>query len=653
MHVFKVGVVGTGVMGAAIAATIERAGFPVVSRDLDGSWDGFGDVDLVIEAVPEVIEIKEAVFAELDAVTPGHAILASNTSSLPISEIANVTIRPDKVIGIHFFYPATKARLVEVVESEHTSDETIHAALNFAAAIRKTAIRSGEAPGFVVNRVLLSGLSAVMRHQYETKLPIAQIDQVLEAARPGTFGPYRLADQLGLDTVRHVAEFLTASYGAERFFVHPDLSKHVLQGDLGKKTGAGFYDYSGGAPAGQGAAASEPWSPGGPSTVRNAPPVLFDPEHPTEPPADNDALLERMKLQMLVEACLILEDGVASMKDIETAMQVGLGFTPPLFSEADRLGLDVVLDRLERAADEWGDTYDPPLILRRLVASGRLGRKRGQGFHAYPNPDAGFEDALVQLESLSGGARGVCAPDGKVAIAWLNNKPANSISPEFAQALKHVHETAAAQGVKALIFASANPNLWSAGADLKKFNAIEDPATFVAAVHALFRSFETSAVITIAAVNAITLGGGNELAMSCDLRIAAESASFGQPEIGLGLIPGFGGTQRLARLVGSAKALELNLAGDPITAGVAHERGLVNALVPDEQLLDYALNWAARLARQPGKAVRLIKSVSAGDDLDAGLKAEQTAFAEVFVSPDGREGVSAFVEKRKPNFSGD
>ncbi len=647
MHVFKVGVVGTGVMGAAIAATIQKAGFPVVSRDLDGSWDGFGDVDLVIEAVPEVIEIKEAVFAELDVVTPGHAILASNTSSLPISELANVTIRPDKVIGIHFFYPAGKARLVEVVESEHTSDETIQAALNFAAAIRKTAIRSGEAPGFVVNRVLLSGLSVIMRHQYETKVPIADVDAVLEAARPGTFGPYRLADQLGLDTVRHVAEFLTASYGPERFYAHPDLSRHVLQGDLGKKTGAGFYDYSDSGLAGP---LSDPNASAAPA--RSAPPPLFDPEHPTEPPADDDALLERMKLQMLVEACLILEDGVASMKDIETGLQVGLGFSPPLFAEADATGLDVILVRLERAADEWGDNYTPPLILRRMVASGRLGRSTGQGFYPYAKPDPQFADALVQLETLAGGDRGIVAADGKVAIAWLNNRPANSISPDFAAALKHAHTTAAEQGVKALVFASVNPNLWSAGADLKKFSAMDDPAAFVHEVQALFRSWELSPVVTIAAVNAVTLGGGNEFAMACDLRIAAESASFGQPEIGLGLIPGFGGTQRLARLVGGAKALEMNLSGDPITAGAAHAYGLVSELVPDEQLLDYALNWAAYLARSPGDAVRLIKSVSAAGDLDAGLKAEEGAFAEAFSSPDGREGVAAFVEKRRPNFSG-
>jgi enoyl-CoA hydratase/3-hydroxyacyl-CoA dehydrogenase len=140
--------------------------------------------------------------------------------------------------------------------------------------------------------------------------------------------------------------------------------------------------------------------------------------------------------------------------------------------------------------------------------------------------------------------------------------------------------------------------------------------------------------------------------MACDFRLAAESAMFGQPEISLGIIPGFGGTQRLPRLVGESRALELNLTGDPIGADEAYELGLVNRVVPDHELLDTALAWARKLTRQAPLAIEQIKRVSAAADLDAGIEAEKQGFATAFGSQDAREGISAFLEKRTPRFTG-
>jgi enoyl-CoA hydratase / 3-hydroxyacyl-CoA dehydrogenase len=140
--------------------------------------------------------------------------------------------------------------------------------------------------------------------------------------------------------------------------------------------------------------------------------------------------------------------------------------------------------------------------------------------------------------------------------------------------------------------------------------------------------------------------------MACDVRIAAESAIFGQPEIKLGIIPGFGGTQRLPRLVGENKALEMNLTGDAITAGDAFEYGLVNRVVPDHELFDTALSWARKLAGQAPVAVEQIKKVSAAGDLDDGIEAEKAGFAAVFASEDAKEGIGAFLGKRTPQWSG-
>jgi 3-hydroxyacyl-CoA dehydrogenase len=289
MHVFKAAVVGAGTMGGEIAQTIASAGIPVVLKDVEQrfvdqglakahqvtqgqlgalvqkekitqedadrqlgeitgritgttGYEGFGDVDFVIEAVPERMQIKQAVFAELDAVTPGHAILASNTSSLSVSEMGEATSRPDKVLGFHYFYPASIMRLIEVIEGDETSEDTVTTALNFAQQIRKQPIRCAEVPGFVVNRILNSAVSEIWRVQEEEGLDIKEVDRVVQESKAAPMGPFYLTDLLGLDTVLHVAEHLRESYG-ERFFVHKQMKELVQSGNLGQKTGKGFYEH--------------------------------------------------------------------------------------------------------------------------------------------------------------------------------------------------------------------------------------------------------------------------------------------------------------------------------------------------------------------------------------------------------------------------
>jgi 3-hydroxyacyl-CoA dehydrogenase len=281
MFVFKAAVVGAGTMGGEIAQVIANSEIPVVLKDVDQkfvdqgiekarslwqkrvddgkmqadeldrklalitgttAYDSFGDVDFVIEAVPERMEIKQAVFAELDEVTPGHAILSSNTSSLSITEMGEATSRPDKVVGFHFFFPASVMRLIEVIEGDDTSPETVQAASNFAQAIRKMPIRCGEAPGFVVNRILNSSVSELWRFQEESGASIEEIDKLVGESKAAPMGPFFLTDMLGLDTVLHVAEYLRDSYG-ERFYVHKQMQELVAAGNLGLKTGKGFYEH--------------------------------------------------------------------------------------------------------------------------------------------------------------------------------------------------------------------------------------------------------------------------------------------------------------------------------------------------------------------------------------------------------------------------
>ena len=281
MFVFKAGVVGAGTMGGEIAQTIANAEIPVALKDVDQKfvdqglekarslWQGrvdagkmeneelerklglitgtteyeqFKDVDFVIEAVPERMHVKQAVFSELDEATPGHAILSSNTSSLSITEMGEATSRPDKVVGFHFFYPASVMRLIEVIEGEDTSPETAQAAFTFAQTIRKMPIRCGEAPGFVVNRILNSSASELWRYQEESGIDVKEIDKAVGESKAAPMGPFFLADLLGLDTVLHVAEYLKDCYG-ERFYVHKQMQELVAAGELGAKTGKGFYEH--------------------------------------------------------------------------------------------------------------------------------------------------------------------------------------------------------------------------------------------------------------------------------------------------------------------------------------------------------------------------------------------------------------------------
>jgi enoyl-CoA hydratase/carnithine racemase len=352
---------------------------------------------------------------------------------------------------------------------------------------------------------------------------------------------------------------------------------------------------------------------------------------------------ERVSLKAFVESCLVLEEGIAGVRDIDLGMMMGTGMIPGPFARADQRGLDDVLEALERAEQEWGEAFAPPLILRRLVAQGRLGAKSGQGFYPFPKPDGGYETAAVKLDTR-----------GDAAIVWIDNPPANSISPDVIEGLSKAWKEIEEGGIKAMILASPNPALFCAGADIKAFTKMDAAGgkELLDRGHALLRSWEQSRTVTIAAVNGLAFGGGCELAMACDVRLASFSATFGQPEVNLGIIPGFGGTQRLPRLVGPAKALEMNLTGEAISAEDAYEHGLVSRVVGDHELFDEAMAWARKLAGQAPVAIQQIKQVSHRGDLDDGIAAEKQGFATAFASEDAREGISAFLEKRQPKFQG-
>jgi 3-hydroxybutyryl-CoA dehydrogenase len=284
MEIKRIGVIGAGQMGSGIAQVAATAGYQVKLMDTSRSQLDKGlafiaktlqknvtkqriteeeksqilsriegttelkaaaeDADLVIEAIIENMEIKSQVFKQLDEYCPPHAILASNTSSLPITEIAAVTNRPEKVIGMHFMNPVPVMKLVEVIRGLATSDEVFQTVEALAIQMGKTPVEVNDFPGFVSNRILLPMINEAIYAVYEGVATPEAVDQVMKLGMNHPMGPLTLADFIGLDTCLYIMETLYEGFGDSKYRPCPLLRKYVKAGWLGRKSGRGFYIYN-------------------------------------------------------------------------------------------------------------------------------------------------------------------------------------------------------------------------------------------------------------------------------------------------------------------------------------------------------------------------------------------------------------------------
>ncbi|NMD70029.1 3-hydroxybutyryl-CoA dehydrogenase [Bacillus sp. DNRA2] len=282
MNVQTIMVIGAGQMGSGIAQVCAQAGYKVFLNDLKQEFverglggisknlsrnvekgritaetrDGIlanitpstnlqdaAKVDLVIEAAVENMEIKSKIFAQLDEITPAHTILASNTSSLPITEIAAATKRPEKVIGMHFMNPVPVMKLVEIIRGLATADEVYQAIEDMTKTLEKVPVEVNDAPGFISNRILLPMINEAIYALHEGVATVEAIDEVMKLGMNHPMGPLTLADFIGLDTCLYIMETLHEGFGDDKYRPCPLLRKYVKAGWYGKKSGRGFYVY--------------------------------------------------------------------------------------------------------------------------------------------------------------------------------------------------------------------------------------------------------------------------------------------------------------------------------------------------------------------------------------------------------------------------
>ncbi len=646
----RIAVLGAGTMGHGIAELAAMAGYDVVLRDINEEFvqDGYDqiewslgklaeqgrlteaeadaaierveakvdlaeaveDADVVIEAVPEQFDIKEEVFAEVDANAPSEAIIASNTSSISITDLSETTDRPEQFCGMHFFNPPIRMPLVEVIAGDHTDDAILDAIEALAEDFGKTPVRvRKDSPGFIVNRVLVPVMNEAAWMVNDDEATIASVDSTTKYVMGLPMATFELTDVVGIDVAVDVLEYIHSVLG-DAYEPAPLLEEKVEAGDLGKKTGKGFYDYENGG---------------------------------VDIPSDegDESVQTRLLAIMANEVAKLIDGDVADLGDIDDAMMLGAGFPDGPSRLADDYGVQALYEHLaERAEDH--PRFEPAHGLKSAAERG--------GFRVED------EEKAAAFETLE-----VEGPDeAYVATITIDREHRmNAISEELLDELEvALGRLDADADVRAIVLQGAGDRAFSAGADVMSMaGSGADPLAAVELSRKgqrVFGKLEQADAPVVAAIDGYCLGGGMEFATCADFRIATSRSTFGQPEHDLGLLPGWGGTQRLQHIVGLGRAKEIIFTCDHYEAETMAEYGFVNEVVDSSELDERVREFAEDLAAGPPIAQRYTKrAMHAGrEDVDAGLELEAQAFGQLFSTDDLMEGVTAFASDEDPAFEG-
>ena len=682
----SIAVIGAGNMGSGIAQKSATEGFDVQMVDREQKWvdrghatiDGFlqeaierrifrpeqaeqikskvtgvvgnenvsPDTDLVIEAVFEDFALKQEIFSSLDSTCADHTILATNTSSLSVNELAKSTGRPDRFVGLHWFFHPAKNRLVEVIPAETTSQETLDAVEQYCKTMGKVVIVCKDRPGFVVNRFFVPWINEACHLLHEGVATPAQIDAVACKAFRIGMGPFALMNLTGPAIAMHSSDYLSEQLSVPRFRAADNMRGIVEKGES--------WDMSG------------------------------------DQECDEEAsrvITERLMGLAFAVSSQIVEEGICSMEDVDRGAKVGLRWSLGPFEIANRIGMADASSMASSYAD-------------------MAGLEIPEWFSSREDP---FDFSYVDVDV-----------EGGTATVLINRPEAmNALNVAVVRQLgEAIDSLNSRKDVDTIVLEGAG-KAFVAGADVKFFvdmiakDSFDKVYDFTADGHGVLNAIESSPKTTIAMTTGLALGGGLELALSCDYRIGTKKTMLRFPETSIGIFPGLGGTQRTTRICGVEAARFAVLPGNFIDAATARALGLLTHLVSPSETsgtvreidstgkpgdkypgrpsdpshpvaamsklffsdanMDAILSGRAPegfdpedpnvarqlklLSRAAPVAVRIAsdlldKAVATGSDLQAGLQMELDSLEQIFSTKDAPEGLLALVEGRRPEYTG-
>jgi len=653
--VSTIAVLGAGNMGHGIAEVAALAGYDVTLRDIneelvqegydqiEWSLDKLADkdriseeaataakdriepvvdveravdeADVIIEVVPEVMDIKIEVFSDVIDYAPDDAIFATNTSSLSITDLAEATDRPERFCGMHFFNPPVRMELVEVISGQQTNESTLALIEGLAEKLDKTPVRvHKDSPGFIVNRVLIPLLNEAAWLVEEGTATIAEVDATTKFDMGLPMGAFELADQVGIDVSYHVLEYMHETLG-EAYRPCRLLAAKLEADAVGKKVGKGFYDYEDGG-------------------------VEIPPD------AGRQEIADRLLALMANEVAGLVDGEVADANAIDRAMQLGAGFPDGPAKMVDNRGIEPLVAVLDERFDETDEPrYEAVDLLREMASD-------GQQFHATTTSQETADFETIKVDRTG--------RDGRIARIVLDRPHRmNTISVDLLDELSDaIEQLDANSDVRCLLVEGAGDRAFSAGADVTSMATGADPIAIVELSRQgqqTFGKLERCDTPVVAAIDGYCLGGGMELATVADLRIASERSQFGQPEHNLGLLPGWGGTQRLAALIGESRAKEIIFTAERYDAATMLDYGFLTDVVDSDSFDEAAVELAEKLAAGPPIAQKFTKrAMLAGrDSREAGLEIESQAFGQLMSTDDLLEGITAFTNDEQPEFTGE
>jgi enoyl-CoA hydratase/3-hydroxyacyl-CoA dehydrogenase len=602
------------------------------------------NTDLVIEAVFEDFEIKRAVFSILDEVCDENTILASNTSSLSVNELAKATGRPDRFVGLHFFYHPAKNRLIEIIPAETTSTDSLIAVEQYCKTMGKVVIICKDRPGFVVNRFFVPWLNEACHLVDEGVASIAQIDAVAEKAFNIGMGPFALMNLTGPAIALHATNYLSEQLNCPRYSGAKSLRE----------------------------------------TIENS--GMWEIGQDTECDEETAKIIrERLLGQVFAVSAQIVEEEICSIEDVDRGAKVGLRWAEGPFEIANKIGIT----EATRMAESYAE-------LAQFELPQWMKEKNDK-----------FEFNYIDIDV-----------NGKIAKIKLNRPEAmNALNESVVEQLGLALDKLNSRNDIDTIILEGAGKAFVAGADVKFFvdkiheDAIKDIYDFTAYGHEVLNKLEKSEKTTIALTTGLALGGGLELALSCDYRIGTRRSQFRFPETSIGIFPGLGGTQRTPRICGIEAARYAILAGNFLDSGTASALGIITHLVEPSEITKTIIKISAEgkpTNKYPAKpkesnhpvslfAVKFYKNenmeeilsgkvptgfdsedkmvsrqmkslsftapialnianqlldgaTSTGEDLEAGLKMELAELNTIFTSKDALEGLSALIEGRRPKY---